>query len=106
MVATMKRLMTFTIVFMSILVAMSTGLQVITAFVQKANAIYENCNSTGIINYNSTTCVNLNQNYKRVTLAYLLEGNTNLKSNHNDTAIARNMNIHPYNNIPFLLPFP
>ena len=104
----MSHLMTLTIVFVAILVAMSTCDATIAAFVQKAKAMYENCNgNSGVINNNSTTCVNLfHQHYQGVTLAYLLEDNTDRKSNHNETASSRNMNIYPYDNMPFLLPFP
>jgi hypothetical protein len=92
------------IAVITILVGIFTWEAFIAVFVQKTNAVYEDCNSSGSNNDN-ITCTDLRQNYNGIKLAYLFKGNTDPKLNHNDTA-TRNMNIHPYNNMPFLLPFP
>jgi hypothetical protein len=101
----MNHITTLTIAVMTILIGTSTWNAFVAAFVQKTNAVYEDCNSRHNNNSN-ITCRDLHQHYKHVTLAYLLEGNTDPKLNHNDTAALRNLNIYPYNNMPFILPFP
>ena len=101
----MNHVTMLTIAVITILIGTSTWNAFVAAFVQKTNAVYEDCNSGGSNNSN-ITCIDLYHPYKHVTLAYLLEGNTGPTLNHNDTAALRNLKIYPYNNMPFILPFP
>jgi hypothetical protein len=102
----MNHITTLMLAVVTILVGISVWDTFVATFVQKTNAVYEDCNNSGSNSNNTITCTGLDQPYKHVTLGYLLEGNTDPKLNHNDTAASRNMNIYPYNNMPFILPFP
>ncbi|MFL6391521.1 MAG: hypothetical protein ACJ71E_05660 [Nitrososphaeraceae archaeon] len=102
----MNHITTLMLAIVTILVGISASDTFVATFVQKTNAVYEGCKNSASNSNNTITCTGLSQRYKHVTLAYLLEGNTDSKLNHNDTATSRNMYIYPYSNMPFILPFP
>jgi hypothetical protein len=77
-------------------------------FIQKTNAMYEECKGTSNNNNNNNvTCTGSYQRYGGITFDDLILRVTELKITHNDTAVKK-MNTFPYNTtrIPFLLPFP
>jgi hypothetical protein len=79
---------------------------VTVGFVQNAKASYGNCNGSDVISNNSTICIDLAEHYKDVAFTYLIQANTEPQTNHNGTATSKSMTAYPYNNIPFILPFP
>jgi hypothetical protein len=76
-------------------------------FIQKTNAMYEECKGASNNNNSNMTCTGSYQKYGGVTFDDLILRVTDLKITHNDTVVKK-MSTFPYNTtrIPFLLPFP